>query len=232
MSKLWPIIAIGDMHEPFSDRQVKLWAIEIIKEVKPKLIIQMGDLYDMFALSRFPKRIRMTADEEIDKGFEKAYMFWQDVKKAAPRAKCFQLLGNHDQRPAKKIVELCPEILSIYEPKPLWEFPKVETIKSNETIINNIVFEHGYRSKLGDHMVANDFMPTVRAHSHTGGVHFRRVGKNTGSISWELDCGYLGNPFDPELAYRTSQRFFKWTHGLGYITADVPCFVPYPGGKR
>ena len=226
MKTTWPILAIGDIHFPFQSQDSLDFAYSFIKEKKPKVIIQMGDLFDFYAHSRFPKRLRLTAEQEVELGHSLAKKFWAKVRKLAPKAKLYQLRGNHDARPRKRIIEAIPEILAVYQEKDLWTYKGVESVLENEIIINGIVFEHGYLSKLGDHLAKNDFMPTVRAHSHTGGVHYRRVGKGEGRVTWELDVGYLADPFSPELIYRPSKKFFKWTQGLGFIDANGPAFVP------
>ena len=65
------IVAIGDTHFPFSSKKVINWIIE--KIIKPnaaqiKAVVQMGDLYDLFSYSKFPKRLMMTPSDSYTLG--------------------------------------------------------------------------------------------------------------------------------------------------------------------
>lgn len=151
--------------------------------------------------------------------------FWIEIKDAAPSAKLKQLKGNHDERPSKQLIEKAPEYdFLLKHIDELFSFGGVWTQKSerDELIMGNILFQHGFRSKLGDHCKHNK-MNTVCGHTHKGGVHFERLGKE---VIWELNAGYLGDPESLPLSYTKQRKISKWTKGLGIIDKDGPRFIP------
>lgn len=179
----------------------------------------------MYAFSRFPKSLNvLTPAQEIKAGRRVTEQLWQDIRASAGKGvECFQLMGNHDQRLAKRIAEALPEVEGMVA-KELWTFEGVQTMESerDELIIDNVVYMHGFR-KHGDHVKYN-LMSTVHGHHHTGGVIFMPI-KN--KILFELDVGYLGNPQTTALSYGMQSRFSKWTKGVGAIDDYGPRFIPF-----
>ena len=228
MSKTF--ICIGDAHFPFVNRDSlygRNGIITAIKELKPHYVIQLGDLYDFYSWSKFPfKRDVLTPESEIKIGRENAEYMWKRVQKASPKSKCFQIRGNHDERPIKRLLERSPEMHSIYQSAhdQLFDFPKVEAIGDDREnlILHNIRFMHGFRSKLGDHAKHNA-MSTVCGHSHTGGCQFLRVGDRT---IWELNVGYIADPRSVPMSYTRQRTVSKWTQGFGIIDNKGPRFIP------
>lgn len=226
------ILCIGDTHMPWLSKKSFEKVLLIIDALKPDAIIQMGDLYDMYSFSRFAKSLDIyTPKQEILEGRLQADNFWKLIRKKAPRATShYQLLGNHDSRPLDRIAEKYPEIKSLVDVKHLWEFDGVKTVHDvrEELVLKHItqgeiVFMHGYRSKLGDHMKYNFNTNTVCGHSHRGGVYYEQM--HDGRVVWELNCGYLGS--EEEIGNYRKQRFSKWTLGLGVIDELGPRFIPF-----
>lgn len=223
-------LLVGDAHFPFADAQVLAWVYKISEKLKPDYIVQMGDLYDLFSFGRWAKSLDLTTPkQEVEEGRAMAEAFWKHLKKGSPRAECFQIIGNHDARVSKQLLDKFPEIAGIVDFSHLWKFPGVKSQPSEreELFLNHICFMHGYRSKLGDHSKYNQ-MPTVVGHSHTGGVVFQR---QRDRIIWELNCGYIGNPESLALSYGMQKKISHWTLGVGIIDDLGPRFIPYPGNR-
>jgi len=227
MGKTFTILAVGDNHCPFLHRPSADRIIEIAKSLKPDVIIDMGDKYDLLSFSRFPKRLIMTPGDELKIGREQAESFWYRLKKASPKSKRIQLKGNHDERMYKQMLIKAPELEVFINFKSYWEFEDVETIfDPKEAVeINNIIFIHGFLSKIGDHMKKFEYKNVVCGHLHRGGVVFERV--STGRTAWELNTGYIADPFSEGLMYRPSKKFFSWTHGVGLIDHCGPRFIAF-----
>jgi len=167
----------------------------------------------------------MTAEQEVLEGRFCAEEMWRMLKRHAPKAICYQLLGNHCVRPLKKMRDVFPEAMSIFEIKPLWKFDGVTTIYDprEELVIEDIVFIHGYRTQLGSHA---SFMgkSMVGGHSHRGGVVLLpRFGVE--NPIFELNAGYLAGPEDYEALKYTPQKWNNWTRGVGYIDDLGPRFI-------
>lgn len=222
------IVVLGDLHAPFHHHGALNFALQVIKQIKPNYVIQIGDLYDFYSFGRFPRSLNIiTPKDEIDRGRLACEDMWHRIHRIAPRAKKFQLKGNHDERPIKKLFIQAPELESIISVRDLFEFPSVETINSerDELFIGKICFMHGFRSKLGDH-AKNNGRSTVCGHSHQGGCVFFRIGNH---ILWELNAGYLADPNTGPLSYTRQRRISHWTHGVGIIDDLGPQFAPYTG---
>lgn len=180
----------------------------------------------MWSFSSFPRSGNyITPKDEIEHGRALLECMWADLQKVAPRAKCFNLLGNHDSRIVKRVLASLPEVESLLDLRSIFHFKGVETSKAerDELIISDVLFQHGFRTKLGDHCRANA-MKTVCGHSHQGGVVYQRLGKK---IIWELNCGYLADPESEALSYTRQRRISNWTLGIGIIDHLGPRFVPY-----
>lgn len=223
------VLVVGDMHLPFADRSVMSQIYSAIEQHNPQIVVQIGDLFDMFAMSRFYRTHNlMTPKEEVEKGRLQAEAFWGLIgsyRVNRQKIKCFQLMGNHDVRPFKRVLEKMPELESVLASSlhELFAFKGVETLRSDreELDIDGVRYIHGYMSKLGDH--ARYFLqPTVCGHSHRGGTHFFT---NNGKPIWELNVGYVADNSQVPLQYNQTKTT-RWTHGYGLVDEAGPRFVP------
>jgi hypothetical protein len=218
---------VGDVHAPWIHKPTFSKILQIVESFKPEIIVQIGDIYDMLSYSRFPKNPNTISPEvELQEGRAVAEEMWKLLQKKSNKAKCYQILGNHDVRPAKKAMELAPELATLIgnQTRALFEFEDVQTIHDHtqELILGEICFIHGYRSKLGDHCKHN-MMNTVVGHSHRGGTFFMPTIK--GKKIWELNAGYVANPAAEPLRY-SQQKYIHWTHGVGLVDYWGPRFIP------
>lgn len=218
------IVAVGDTHFPFHHKGATAWAVKLINELKPKMVIQMGDLLDQFSFSRYPKARKIDPDEELKAGRKAAEAFWKLIKCDEK----YQIMGNHDDRMVKAALKGSPELVGIVEEKieQLFKFPGVKTITDYEFEYDGIMFQHGHRAKLGDHAKYNQ-CSTVVGHSHTGGVVSLR---NRSGVYWELNTGFLGDIDTTAFTYLCQKKVNTTTLGLGIIDDLGPRFVYYPGG--
>lgn len=86
----------GDAHIPFASATALAVVRKLIGLVKPHILMNIGDLFDSWQISRFPKdpRRKETFQYEIFCGIEHL----NDFAKAAPRAALYFLEGNHEER--------------------------------------------------------------------------------------------------------------------------------------
>lgn len=221
------IIAIGDCHFPFSNAASLFRIEQMAKQIKPQVILQIGDAMDAFSFGKYPRTHNlMTPNQELELGKKMLYQMWENLKKASPKSKMVQMTGNHDERVIKRLIEKAPELEFLYSIEQILDLPRgVEIIKSerDEFIIDDILFMHGFRSRLGDHAKHNG-MNTVCGHSHLGGVVYQRLGKKT---IWELNCGFIAKDQNCIPLGYTRQRISKWTQGVGLIDHLGPRFIPF-----
>lgn len=223
------VLAIPDLHFPWHDQDTLTWIYKLNQERKPDVIIQLGDLYDMYSHSRFARTHNLcTPKQEIAEGRLGAATMWKHLKSGNPKAVCYQLRGNHDVRADKRILEMCPEVESLVAMQPLFEFPGVKTIMdaSEELELDGVLYIHGHYMKLGDHM--NYYLqPVVHGHTHRGGSIYRKI---HGQTIWELDCGFASDESQVPLRY-TATRRTHWTLGCGWIDDGGPSFMVKPRKK-
>jgi hypothetical protein len=192
--------------------------------------VQVGDLMDRYSHSRFPRSHNVYRPEQEDELARKgAEEMWAEVRKAAPRASLFQLLGNHDLRPLKQVLAAYPQMEKWAE-KMLAESMTFEGVKTLHDpreelkLPGNVDVIHGYLGRLGDHRNYT-LTNVVHGHTHTGGVVFRQV---AGRVLWELDCGLAGDMESKALSY-TPQKSTKHTLGWGFLDEYGPRFIPLRG---
>lgn len=228
------IIGIGDAHFPFASKKVLGWIYkEILKPLAPRIkaVVQMGDLYDLFSYAKFPKRLMMTPREETWQARADAEDFWDRIYELVPKAKLYQIKGNHDARLMKRVVETMPELDHLIKYDELFSFEGVKTIHDDKMALelDGWHFIHGH-AKEGSHIEQVDFQNVVCGHTHRGGTWSRRIHQQRKSrIITELNCGFIGNPHHEALTYRPLKKHFKWTHGVGIIDKMGGRFVPYNG---
>lgn len=217
------VFILGDTHFPFISYRALDKALTAIKTVKPDVVLQIGDLADMYSWSKFPRTHGIfTPHQELIRARKGAERMWHDIKKLAPKARLLQLTGNHDVRPHKRALELIPEIEPMLGLKSIFEFPGVETLHDElGIIIDGVYYQHGFR-KFGEH-VKHNRMNTVCGHLHLGGIHFMRLGKN---VLFELNVGHLANPYSAPMSYGKQRQFATWTHGYGVVRDQIPTFYP------
>jgi hypothetical protein len=215
--------AFGDLHFPWVHRSALKKAIGLLHRDMTH-VVQIGDLYDWYSASRFPRSHNLiTPEQETEKGRKLAEEFWHEVKAKCPHAKLVQLKGNHCDRPLKNAAARAPELVHLLREKveSLYRFAGVRTIESSadDFRVGSIVFTHGFLAGLGDHAKAS-LLNTVRGHSHRGGTVWVRPGL------WELDCGFLGDDKAPVFGYSAWKRSYRMTKGLGIVDSNGPRFIP------
>lgn len=225
VSRFVPTLGIGDTHFPFVSERVLEAIYTWAQKHRPKRIVQVGDLYDMYAHTKFPKSLNVYKPEEEETlAVEGATKMWAELKRICPQAECVQLKGNHDIRPLRRTLEHAPSLEHIVSKHldRLMTFPGVTLITDprQEFIADGIQFIHGYKSKIGEH---RDYtlMHTICGHQHVGGVVYRRI---RGQTLFELNCGLVGDPESKAFGY-TPQKITTATPGFGWLDEDGPRFI-------
>lgn len=226
MTKTGTVVGVGDTHFPFCDKAKLASVIAFIKDVKPSIVIQVGDLYDMYSFSRFSRSVNlMTPKEEVLQATADGKAFWKAVKKAAPKAEMFQLVGNHSTtRIIKNILAKAPEYEAFVAEatKDLLKFDGVTTATDHraEFHFGDWVAIHGWSTRPLFH--ANYFNKSVLCgHTHRGGIATRATASGT---IFELNCGHIADIRSVPLQY-TETATSAWVSGLGVIDKHGPRFI-------
>lgn len=216
------ILALGDTHFPYHSQRALEKVYRLADDLQPTHVVQVGDLYDQFGFSRYPKVLKMEPEKELELARAAAEKMWDHFK----GLHCYQLWGNHDDRALKRALSSAPELASLVGKslRELYTFPGVATKPDSreELALGHIIVQHGHRSKLGDHAKYNQHC-TIVGHSHTGGVVFFPKRKNT---IWELNCGFLADIAGPAFGYHAQKKFHTTTLGVGWVDELGPRFIP------
>jgi predicted phosphodiesterase len=221
-----PMLLIGDTHFPFAHQRTLEKVYRFAERHQPAFIVQMGDLMDQWAHSRFPaSRNYYKPDEEMELARKQAEIFWSELKRACPKSAYYQISGNHDERAIKQILSSAPSLESFVREgiRRMYTFEGVTTIFDyrDSLQLQGIDLHHGFFSRLGQHMehVQNN---TATAHTHKGGVVFKPL---KGRTIAHLDCGFTGDQEAKAMSY-TPTKTTGWTLGLGFWDEYGPRFIP------
>lgn len=230
MKNPFPILVIGDLHFPAACESSLSKMYDYIKTQHFKSVIQLGDIYDQYAQSRFPRKLNIfTPREETEISRRMGEEFWHNIHKHLPRAKKFQLSGNHDsERVKKKIIASVPELEHLFDTKALYEFDKVETLHDyrSDLELGGVCFTHGVFTRKGAH-VRHYQTNVVHAHTHRAWLEYVNLKHRT---IFEFCAGYLADPFHPFLQYVPLKKVSTWNKGFGRIDkigqSIAPLFIP------
>ena len=215
--ELFPkILCIGDTHFPFVNKQAIEKLYDFAKENRPDYIVQVGDLLDCYAASKFPRSQNVyTPKQEEELGIGMAREMWKTLHDICPNATKYQLLGNHDIRTLKRTLESLPIAEHWIEKyfQELFTFENVitEFDHRKEVEIGGILFTHGFL-RSGAH---KDFYlkHVIHGHDHKLYVQHRRIHDQN---IFEMSCGFLGDIEAKALSY-TSSKLSNYQLGFGWV---------------
>ena len=120
------ILALGDMHCPYHSQRALEKVYRLADDLQPTHVVQVGDLYDQFGFSRYPKVLKMEPEKELELARAAAEKMWLRFK----GLNCYQLWGNHDDRALKRALASAPELASLVGKslRELYTFPGVAAV--------------------------------------------------------------------------------------------------------
>jgi hypothetical protein len=216
------IFGIPDLHSPFFHQGWYKWVLKVITEaVRSKryrrvIVVQLGDAYDIYGLTRHEKIFHVNPKKEINMAAVAVKQMWDHLMSLGCIG--YQLIGNHDARTEKYILrneELRAWIPSV---KSLLTFDGVFTVDSERDAIefntgkDTIQVMHGYLSDSLQHVRKHN-TSIMHAHLHQGGLRFAN-GK------FALDCAYGGDHELFPFAYTVSAMRKDWQRGMGRVEVD------------
>lgn len=214
------IVFLPDIHAPFEDRKALQWAAEICKEVKPDLIIQLGDLVDFKKLSRF---VSAPEDDSATLEWAKTTQSLIYIRSLFPKMTI--LTGNHCERLLKKAMEAgIPKVLIKTIPELFgvkgWTFHT----DNEPLIVDNIAIMHG--DELPGAPIAKSRllgMNVAQGHTHKSSITYETTFRNS---VWAAECGHLADPKSAAFSY-AAKSIRKGTQGILHVCEGNPIFLRY-----
>ena len=220
--KVFTAVVYGDTHVPFHDPTAISVVRGIVKDVKPDVLLNVGDLVDCWQISRFDKD--PTRKDSLQDNIDEARQHLAEMAAVAPKSRRVLLEGNHENRLTRTIWGLpgaareLPK-LRLFQSSMTWPvlletqaigwewFPERE--QSQATILPKIIAKHGSVVRSASGASAKGEWTKygrsgVSGHVHRLGHFFHR--DHNGTASWiETGCTCLLDP-----PYGTD---FDWQQG-------------------
>lgn len=220
-------IVSSDVHFPIEDKRVNAAKLAFARDFKPDVWIELGDLYDLWSVSRFPKEADrwQSVGGRLQEEFDAAQDYWEAICTLVP--KVHYVLGNHERRLAD-LIDANPGLLGLRALgwKRLAGIPDMVNVYPYGTRLNigGLWFEHGDRIRGAKHHA--DWALANRLGQSTTFGHYHQIESRHRSVMTE--GGYksygahgLGHGSDVE-----KQRYVcpaaeapdaSWQHGFGAI---------------
>lgn len=210
-------VFISDIHFPHQDMQAWQVALNSIKVLKPDLIYLGGDIIDLNAVSKYPKRPVDTI--QLQEELDVAYNELKRLRNIAPKTKIIYRAGNHEDRLIKYLINKAPELAALNDlsiPN-LLKLKKlnIEYVANGTTErIGRLYHDHGDLIKATSSNPARGIIEKTKesiivGHWHTMGVAFSRT--YIGELKSAYVNGFLYTLL-PEYTHRPN-----WTHGFSVI---------------
>jgi len=228
------IVVLPDIHVPAHHKLI-LWAIlQFLKDYQPHIVILIGDVADVFALSRWPAPPRAVKNMQAE--LDQTRRLVDEILEASGCHWCFYIMGNHEDRIRRYLTDPAPGVANIVNfttREPILSFHGLMGYKPGDPVTfiydlaeaggfgggirvnDDITFHHGFivRGKPGasPRADADRFgQSTVHGHTHRLGMTARETTSGT------IRAIELGNLVEPTHSYMSYANLLNnWHHGLG-----------------
>jgi hypothetical protein len=214
-------IVEGDSHDPWYSVEVRSVLYHLVEKYKPTWVAQAGDCMDMYSQSKFSRSLfTFNPKEEFELAKQSLAEKWATIQKLSPNTKCVQILGNHDMRPYKRMLEKNPEseIFFMDGFRKAFEFPGVTTYMDPRELVEispGVWITHGHL-KHGEH--CKKYRRTIiHGHDHKANeTHYPEF--------YEASAGFAGDWRAKCFEY-TPARFKDSITGLRLVDAAGTRFL-------
>jgi predicted phosphodiesterase len=221
-------VILGDLHVPYHSLPACADALALIRLVQPQKIIQLGDYFNMGAVSHHPRPFG--GRENHSQAVLQGRSFLEALRRAAPGAEIHIVMGNHD-RWADEYEDENPQFAGMFAAAHVLDADrlevKVHARDRNPLVLGPVGYHHGYGG--GEHYAkryAIDDAPKAGVLYYKVGHHHsvQRFHARNGVECWGV--GWLGRP-EPE-AFRYAKNNGGWENALCVedVCGDVVTTTP------
>lgn len=220
------ILVLPDLHAPFLNLAAAQDAARWAKKHKPDLIIQVGDLMDQKAWSRFPKDVD---DFSPHQEFEIAMDQMDEIHDLFPKMEV--ILGNHDKRIMHKAMEagltkhVIRELDELFPYKGWnWHLGAKDRLIVN-TATGPVYFLHG--DEMGGTPAAKSRrlgMNIVQGHTHQASISYM-YNELTDQTVWSMEVGNMMDTASKGARYSAANPVGT-IEGFGVVGNGIPYFIP------
>lgn len=191
--------------------------LQVIEEIKPKVIVDNGDSLDGAGISRHPPMMWESVPTLVDE-IENMQHHCRVIEKLAPKGcKLFRNLGNHDLRYEAKLAAMLPEFRGVKGTTFSELFPKW---KHHYSLYINDNFKSKHNWKGGDYAAANNAKGSGISHlsSHLHRLIIHPHTNELGTI-YGIETGMLADINAPQFHY-AQDNTRNWRQGFVVVHFD------------
>jgi predicted phosphodiesterase len=206
-------LVLGDIHIPFEDKKAIAEVRKVIQRVRPHTVVQVGDLLDVYGLSRFAK------DPSKGLSLKQEAQLGRDLVSELMDSCEFFLFtaGNHENRLVKRLQDESDLASTHPTMRELLGIPEKNYVPYNtHQFIGRVAFTHevGFSGVHSAHATLNAMQGSVvYGHSHRMSIMYG--GDIRGGRHFALNTGWLGNP--DACDYLQEARKKDWCQGLSVV---------------
>jgi len=190
--------------------------VEVIRELKPKIVIMDGDVTDGASISRHPP-IGWESMPTLQEELETCQTRLREIERAAPKAELYWPAGNHDLRFETRLSTRVPEAKGVQGTSLHHHFSKRWKHCWAVKINDDLIVKH--RFKGGVHAAYNNALHSglniCTGHLHKGVV--RAFTDYTGT-RWGVDMPTIAEPYGPQFQDYTELNPVDWRSGFTILT--------------
>jgi predicted phosphodiesterase len=217
---------ISDMHAPYHDPIVWATKLAIIKLLRPEVVVIVGDFFDFYAASFFPKNPTRRARliDEIEEGLPLL-----DQLEALRVPNVFYLQGNHEERLDRAIVSMAPALHGMVRTLP--EIARIAErgwhwVPYKRSIsIGKMRYSHDF-TRCGVNAARQSLLDVGKSitfgHTHRLGVAYQGTVEDGSHVA--LNVGHGSDLSQVDYMHR-DRALRDWQHGCGIVDEDERGFV-------
>jgi hypothetical protein len=189
--------------------------VKFLKKLNPSIVVVNGDVLDASSISRHPP-IGWNKIPSVKEELEVSQKRLAEIAKAAPKARKFWPLGNHDARFETRLAQVAPEFKDVHGISLADHFPEWKGCWSLH-INDNTVIKHRYKG--GSHAPFNNTVASGMS-IITGHLHSQKVIPYTDfhGTRYGVDTGCLADPSHDAFTDYTEDNSKDWRSGFCVLT--------------
>jgi len=217
--KLSPVLFVSDAHRPYHDQKAWSLLLAVARDLKPEIIVTMGDFADFYSVSDYSKDPRRA--NRLDEELKIVRQGLADLEALNPKRKIF-IEGNHCSRLNRFLQDRAPELFSVVNLDSLlklsakgWEFvPYKSDIKLGKVYLTHDVGVAGRNTVF---RCADTYQHSVIT-GHTHRLAYIVEGDATGKTKLSAQFGWLGDVKKVDYMHRIkATREWALGFGIGYL---------------
>lgn len=215
------ILLIPDCHIPYEDKRAWDVMMTVAKDVKPDVIVILGDFLDAYSVSshvKDPDKRGLLLSQEVAAGNRRL-----DELDALGATRKEFVSGNHEFRLDRYIADKAPDLFGLVSTQKLlnlhnrgWKFTKYMDF----TKVGKLVVTHDCgKAGLGATADAVGKFGSSVAHGHTHTFVTVVRGDAMGNKHVGCSFGWLGDPKEANYVHELHKNL-NWSHGFGLAYID------------